>query len=131
MKKFICGLIIGLLMATCLTVYAGDLIVNPNPFPILVNGVKQDIEAYNINGSTYLKMAQVGLVTGAVVEFNTEKKQIEITTDFMKPPVPTDSSNHFPKQKRGKKCLMSTVLRRQRLTDANGIYIGVADCPGY
>jgi hypothetical protein len=74
---------VGLILATCVVTYAEDLIINPNLYPIVVDGIVQDIEAYNINGYTFIKLSQVGLATGALAEFNTEKQQIEITTDFL------------------------------------------------
>jgi hypothetical protein len=86
-KQLITGIIIGFIMAFATTTFAAvELKILPNPYPILVNGVEQAIEGYNINGSTYLKLAGVGKATGSQVKFNGEAKQIEITT------IPTPAS---------------------------------------
>jgi len=80
MKKFILGLIIGIMTTFSLSVYAAvELNVIENPFPILINGQASEVEGYNINGFTYLKMADLK-DTGLTVIFNETDKQIEITS---------------------------------------------------
>jgi hypothetical protein len=79
-KKFIAGFVACLLLTAGMTVFAAEYKIIPNPYPILVNGQAQNIEAYNIDGATYVKLSKVGMATGSLVEFNTEKQQIEITT---------------------------------------------------
>lgn len=80
MKKYIAGLITGLLVSLSLTAFASvQLNVVPNPYPILVDGVKSIIGGYSINGSTYIKLADLKSV-GINAKFNSEKKQIEIVS---------------------------------------------------
>ena len=54
-----------------------ELRVSYNQFPIYVNGELTDIEAYNINGYTYPKLAEFRKF-GLEVIFNESKSQIEI-----------------------------------------------------
>lgn len=83
MKKygqFVMGLILGAILFTGITVFAEEALqIKANPFPIFVNGIKKDVEAYNINGFTFMKLADVGNVTGTSVKFNENLAQIEIT----------------------------------------------------
>lgn len=82
MKKFASGLIIGTMITVSMSVFADNIVVKENPFPIMVDGARQAIGAYNINGSTYLKLKDVAKVTeGAVnVSFDGEKQVINIDT---------------------------------------------------
>lgn len=74
-SAFISG---GLLMTTITGIAATGYVVNENKFPILVNGVKMNIDALNINGSTYLKLSDFGKVNNARIVFNSKTKSIEI-----------------------------------------------------
>lgn len=58
--------------------YAAELIINPNPFPVIINGIETPVEGYNINGYTYLKLADFKKA-GLTVKFNQTDKLIEIT----------------------------------------------------
>ena len=78
MKKTVFGLILGLLLGVTTTVYAAS--ITNNAFPILVNGAVESVQAYNIDGYTYLKLADVGNCLDATVKFNESSKRIEITT---------------------------------------------------
>jgi hypothetical protein len=83
MKKFnFKSLVIGLVIGATLfsgTAYAIEgLNVSPNPFPILIDNVQTAIEAYNINGFTYVKLGDIGKVTNTSVKFNEVDRQIEI-----------------------------------------------------
>lgn len=82
MKKFISGLIVGIMIMVSMSVFADSLNVKTNPFPVLVNGVRQAVDAYNINGSTYIKLSDVAKATeGAVnVKFDGESQVININT---------------------------------------------------
>jgi len=83
MKKIISGLIIGMLITLSINVFAaGELLINPNPFPIHVDGQEQNLEAYNINGSTYIKLSDIPKATNNVLEvkFDQENKRININT---------------------------------------------------
>lgn len=78
MKKFILGFIIGALLFSFAGVFAAvELNVIPNPFPVLIDGVKTEIEGYNINGSTYLKLRDFEKA-GLGIDF--VDKQVVITT---------------------------------------------------
>lgn len=80
MKKFVSGLLIGILITLSLTTFAAvKLEAIPSPFPILVDGVKAKIEAYSIKGSTYIKLADLK-AAGVDARFNSDKKQIEINS---------------------------------------------------
>jgi len=68
----------GILMTTATGIAATNYIVNENKFPILVNGIKMNIDALNINGSTYLKLADFGKVNNSRIIFNSKTKAIEI-----------------------------------------------------
>lgn len=79
MKKFIIGFIVGALMFSIIPVMAeGELTVVPNPFPVVINGEVTEVEGYNINGYTYLKLADLSKA-GLMVKFNETEGQIEIT----------------------------------------------------
>lgn len=80
MKKYIAGLLTGIILSLSLTTFAAvKLEAIPSPFPILIDGIKSTIEAYNIKGSTYIKLADLK-AAGVDANFNSEKKQIEINT---------------------------------------------------
>ncbi len=80
MKKFISGLIIGILIALSITTFAAvELEIIPNPYEVLIDGNNSDVKGYNINGATYLKLTDF-VEAGLGVTFNKDTKQIEITT---------------------------------------------------
>jgi hypothetical protein len=80
MKKFILGLIVGLMIPIA-TVYATEYTIIQNPFPIYVDKEQQDVDALNINGSTWLRLGSVGGVLGVSVLFDEVNNQINITTE--------------------------------------------------
>ena len=81
MKKFLSGLIIGVLITTSLTVYAAvEYSIIANPFPIYVNEKMEDVEALNINGSTWIRLGSIAKVLNASVIFDEVSSQINITT---------------------------------------------------
>lgn len=81
MKKFVLGLLLGIITTFSVTVYAAvELKVIDNPFPVLINGQASEVEGYNINGYTYLKLADFKKA-GLTIKFNETDKQIEVTTD--------------------------------------------------
>lgn len=62
MKKFICGLLAGVIISG-----AGAYAVNEiydNPYPILVNGEQKQIQGYNIDGYSYFKLRDIADATG-------------------------------------------------------------------
>ena len=80
MKKFVSGLLIGILITLSITTFAAvELKIMPNPYDVLINGDKADVTGYNISGSTYLKLTDFKQA-GLDVNFNKDKKQIEIAT---------------------------------------------------
>ncbi len=73
MKKYIAGLITGLIIAVSFTTYAAvQLKVIPNPYPVFINNTKANVQGYNINGSTYLKLSDLK-ATGLDVKFAESK----------------------------------------------------------
>ena len=58
MKKIVIGLILGIFLSSGI-VYAAEMVINPNPFPVLINVVETVVEGYNINGYTFLKLADL------------------------------------------------------------------------
>ncbi|MCR4430439.1 MAG: hypothetical protein NUV45_05385 [Tepidanaerobacteraceae bacterium] len=83
MKKFVSGLLTGIIIAAAFSAFAATLTVKPNTFPVIINGVKSIVDGYNINGSTYLKLTDLEKA-GLKVVFNSAAKQIEITSSFGK-----------------------------------------------
>ena len=80
LKGILCGVIIGVLLASGMFVLAEEtLSITPNPFKITVNGVEKKIEGYNINGSTYFKLRDIGNEVGFSVDFKDDT--IMITGD--------------------------------------------------
>ena len=77
-KQFMIGFLVGALLFSLSPVFAeGGLNIMENPFPILVNGQPTEVEGYNINGYTFLKLVDFGKA-GLVVKFNETEKRIEI-----------------------------------------------------
>lgn len=72
-------LIIGLMLG--MGVFAVEYVIKPNPYPIVINGQQQDIQALNIDGFTYMKLADTAKVLNNTVKFNEVTKQIEISTN--------------------------------------------------
>ena len=76
---FIAG---GLLFSASLVFAQTQYNILPNPFPVMINGAAGEVEGLNINGYTYLKLADLK-ATGLVVKFNETERQIEITTNLL------------------------------------------------
>lgn len=72
MKKVFLGFLCGLSAALCLTVFAAQMEVINNPYKITVNGQEVNIEGYNIEGSTYFKLRDVGDAVGFDVDFQND-----------------------------------------------------------
>ncbi len=69
MKKLISGIIIGAVLGTAIGGFAVNSIVD-NPFPVVVNGEKKNIEGYNIDDRTYFKLRDIAdAVGGFSVDF--------------------------------------------------------------
>jgi hypothetical protein len=56
MKKYLSGLLTGIIVSLSITVFAAEFNIIPNPYPILIDGVQTEVEGYNIDGSTFLKL---------------------------------------------------------------------------
>lgn len=83
MKKFIAGLLVGVLLTAGITVGAQAVkqyTAKEVNYPILINGkaFKADKPIVGINGSTYMPLAVIGNALGVKVSWNGDKKQIEI-----------------------------------------------------
>jgi len=83
MKKFTLGLIVGIIISFSVTAFAAvQLTVLDNPFPVFIDGQAADVEAYNINGFTFLKLADFGK-TGLTIKFNETDRKIEVTSKLL------------------------------------------------
>jgi len=79
-KQFILGVLTGTTLFSGAVFAANELNIKLNSYPVLINGTKANVEAYNIDDYTYLKLADVGKALGSKVVFNQVDNQIEITT---------------------------------------------------
>jgi hypothetical protein len=81
-KQFIVGFVTCVILLSVIFVsgFAEDaLTVVLNRFPIFINGQEEPVEAYNINGFTFLKLADVGkAIPGTTIKFNEIDERIEI-----------------------------------------------------
>lgn len=76
MKKFICGLIIGIIISSLVGVCAVNSIYK-NPYKILVNGEEKQIQGYNIDDYSYFKLRDIAdAVGGFDVYFNNDTIQL-------------------------------------------------------
>jgi hypothetical protein len=88
-KQTFVSFIIGAFLFSGMSVFAAvELNVVPNPFPVLIDGVSASVDAYNINGFTYLKLADMRQ-TGLKVMFNETDSRIEITSQTTQQSVAT------------------------------------------
>lgn len=78
-KQTFAAFIIGAILFTSISVFAETLNVTKNLFPVLIDGVKATVDAYNIDGYTYLKLGDLKQA-GLKVVFNETDKKIEVTT---------------------------------------------------
>ncbi len=77
-KSFVSGILIGITITASISAFAvTQLNVKPNPYPVLIDGEVADVDGYNINASTYLKLGDLEQV-GVGVKF--ENKQILLTS---------------------------------------------------
>lgn len=81
MKKFILGTITGAIL--CLSISAlANFEAIPNAFPIKLNGNEVSLEGYNINGSTYFKLRDIGDKVGFGVDFADNTININVNTSI-------------------------------------------------
>lgn len=79
MKKYLSGLITGIFLSLTFTALATELNILPNPYPVFFNGVKTEVEGYNINGYSFLKLADFKKI-GLTIKFNETDEQIEVNS---------------------------------------------------
>lgn len=96
-KSITLGILIGAVTTLSITTLA-EYIVNPNTYPVLVDGQEVDIEGYNINDSTYFKLRDIGNKTGFSVDFANNTIIINSTASTPEPvstptPAPVNTSN--------------------------------------
>jgi uncharacterized membrane protein len=100
MKKFIAGfLTCAILIFTLLTFGFAEEVLNIvlNPYPVYVNGTQVEVEGYNINGFTFLKLADVGKCFDSTTSFNQTEERIDIngnsipTTETISTPAPSET----------------------------------------
>ncbi|MFW9968616.1 MAG: hypothetical protein ACFFDF_00350 [Candidatus Odinarchaeota archaeon] len=96
MKKFILGLIIGIIISLSFTSFAAETITAfANRFPIYLNGIKQDVKAYIINDHLYLQVIDINKIFNTETSFDKDKNdetQNAIYIDSIKPtPKPTQT----------------------------------------
>lgn len=88
-KQTLVAFILGAILFGGIGVYAvEELRVVPNPFQVEIDGQASTVDAYNINGYTYLKLADMRQ-TGLKVVFNETDSIIEITSQPTPQPVLT------------------------------------------
>lgn len=85
LKSTTLGILIGAVTTLSITALA-DYIVNPNTYPVFVDGEKVSIEGYNINDSTYFKLRDIGDKTGFRVDFAND--MILLNTSPLPTPTP-------------------------------------------
>lgn len=85
-RQLIIGLCIGTLLFGVLPAFADEILTNlrimQNPYPVIVDGKQEEVQAYNIDGYTFLKLADVGKLLGSTVKFNETDNRIEITKNI-------------------------------------------------
>lgn len=59
----------GIIIASTVGAIAANYTATPNEFPVKVNGQETQIEGYNIEGSTYFKLRDIGDKMGFAVDF--------------------------------------------------------------
>jgi hypothetical protein len=68
-KQSIVMFIFGIMISSTSFVVATNIVTNPNPFPVIKDGKEVNVEGYNINGSTYLKLRDMAGLVDTNVEF--------------------------------------------------------------
>ena len=86
MKKEVLFYAAGVLTAVGVTAFAAQMDVNPNSFPITLNGSPVEIEGYNLDGNTYFKLRDIGDKLGFDVDFQDDT--IVITSNNRAPEKP-------------------------------------------
>jgi hypothetical protein len=133
MLKRLQGFIIGFF--TCAVLLSGisfavdELHVAPNPFPILIDGVVTPIEAYNINGFTFLKLGEIGKATNASVKFNEVDRQIEVQKNANEVPITFQNMEAISRNNELYISLSDIIANKDDLLSMMGIQILTAPTP--
>ena len=69
MKKFLIGLICGILISSSTVMAYQSYVAYKNEYSVFVDGQESDIDGYNINGYTYFKLRDIGKYIGFNVDF--------------------------------------------------------------
>ncbi|MGN1202205.1 MAG: hypothetical protein ACI4RF_02845, partial [Eubacterium sp.] len=64
LQGLITGVLIGVISAGTIGVFAAQHIADDNLFPITYNGNRVSLQGYNIDGSTYFKLRDIADVVG-------------------------------------------------------------------
>jgi hypothetical protein len=117
-KQLIAGILVGITATMSITALA-DYIVNPNAFPVTVNGRAVNLEGYNINDRTYFQLRDIGDKVGFDVAF--DNGTIMITTAASSPaPTATPTPTNKP--------IDVTILREVPATVIDGVsYVSKKD----
>ena len=78
-KQFVLGVLAGAILFSGAVFAANGLNIKANPYPVLINGQASPVSGYNIDGYTFLKLADFKKA-GLKVIFNESDSQIEITS---------------------------------------------------
>jgi len=110
MKKFISGLIVGMMITTSFTVFASEYDIVANPYKVIVNGVDHGALGYLIDSTTYLPLREMCELLGKDINFEdgeiliTDSTEESITEDAVTDETSTESSQ----QKLSKQCTETT-----------------------
>lgn len=107
MKKFVMGLIVGIVFATAASVYAEDGLTKVEAYlrpglPITLDGksITLDNSPVMYDGSTYLKLRDISKLTGMGVNWNDATQTVELTSTggqtVETTPTPTPSATATP-----------------------------------
>ena len=80
LKKFVCGLLVGVIISGLVGVYAVNQIYD-NPYSIYVNGEQKQIQGYNIDGYSYFKLRDIAQATN---KFNVDFQNDNVIIDTSK-----------------------------------------------
>jgi len=78
--NFVLGFVLGAIIFGGATAFAAGIIANPTTSKVLVNGTEINAEAYNINGSNYFKLRDIGQAIDFAVTWDGAGNRILIDT---------------------------------------------------
>jgi len=93
MRRFLAIFIVMAMITTVITVFAVNYKTETANFPILIDGEvwKTDSPVITVDDRTYLPLRALGEALGVGVDWNEDKKQVEITTQTTQPTKPEQS----------------------------------------